>query len=39
MGIFDEIKKLARPGYDDEDEDFDTFEAPERREVFEDRRP
>ena len=39
MGIFDEIKKLARPGYEDEDEDFDTFEAPERREVFEDRRP
>lgn len=39
MGIFDEIKKLAHPGYDDEDDDFDTFEAPVRKEVFEDRRP
>ena len=39
MGIFDEIKKLAHPGYEDEDEDFDTFEEPVRKEVFEDRRP
>ena len=38
MGIFDEIKKLAHPGYDDEDDDFDTFEEPVRKEVFEDRR-
>ena len=39
MGIFDEIKKLAHPGYEDEDEDFDTFEEPVRKEVIEDRRP
>ena len=39
MGIFDEIKKLAHPGYEDEDDDFDTFEEPVRKEVFEDRKP
>ena len=37
MGIFDELKKLTQP-YEDEDEDFDAFVEPPRREVFEDRR-
>ena len=39
MGFLDEIKKLAHPGIDDEDEDFDEFEETPRKEVFEDRRP
>ena len=39
MGIFDEIKKLAHPGYEDEDDDFEEFEVPAKKEVFEDRRP
>ena len=39
MGIFDELKKLTQP-YEDEDEDFDAFVEPPRREreVFEERR-
>lgn len=37
MSFIDEFKKWTRP-YDDEDEDYDDFEEPERREVFEDRR-
>ena len=39
MGIFDEIKKLTHPGYEDEDDDFEEFEVPAKKEVFEDRRP
>ena len=39
MGFLDEIKKLAHPGIDDEDEDFDTFEEPAPKEVFENRKP
>ena len=37
MSFIDEFKKWTRP-YEDEDEDYDDFEEPERREVFEDRR-
>ena len=37
MGIFDDIKKWAHP-YEDEDEDFEDFEEPVRRDAFEDRR-
>ena len=39
MGIFDEIKKLANPGYVDEDDDFEEFEVPAKKEVFEERKP
>ena len=37
MGFLDELKKLTHP-YEDEDEDFEAFEAPPRRDSFEDRR-
>ena len=38
MGLFDEFKRLAHP-YEDEDEEYDDFEEPTRREsAFEDRR-
>ena len=37
MGIFDEIKKLTHPGYEDEDDDFEEFEVPAKKEVFESR--
>ena len=39
MSILDELKKLAHP-YEDEDEEFEDFEEPARssRDVFEDRR-
>ena len=36
MSIFDELRKLAHP-YDDEDDDFEEFEEPVRKEVFEER--
>ena len=39
MGIFDEIKKLTHPGYEDEDDDFEEFEVPAKKEVFEERKP
>ena len=39
MGIFDEIKKLANPGYVDEDDDFEEFEVPAKKEGFEERKP
>ena len=39
MSILDELKKWTHP-YEDEDEDYDDFEEPARKEpVFEDRRP
>ena len=37
MGIFDELKKLTHPGYEDEDDDFEEFEAPVKKDVFESR--
>ena len=37
MGLIDDIKKWAHP-YEDEDEDFEEFEEPSRRDIFEDRR-
>ena len=37
MGIFDELKKLTHPGYEDEDDDFEEFEAPAKKDVFESR--
>ena len=37
MGFLDELKKLTHP-YEDEDEEFEAFEAPPRRDSFEDRR-
>ena len=37
MGIFDEFKRLAHP-YEDEDDDFEDFEEPARRDDFEERR-
>ena len=37
MGIIDELKKLAHP-YDDEDDDFEEFDREPRRDAFEDRR-
>ena len=37
MGIFDEIKKLTHPGYEDEDDDFEEFEVPAKKDVFESR--
>ena len=38
MGIFDELKKLTHP-YEDEDEEFEDFGEPPRKETFEERRP
>ena len=37
MSILDELKKLAHP-YEDEDDDFEEFEEAPRKDVFEDRR-
>ena len=37
MSLLDEFKKLTHP-YDDEDEEYEDFEEPVRREPFEDRR-
>ena len=37
MSFIDDIKKWAHP-YEDEDDDFEEFEEPVRRDVFEDRR-
>lgn len=37
MGLIDDIKKWAHP-YEDEDDDFEEFEEPSRRDIFEDRR-
>ena len=37
MGFIDELKKLTHP-YEDEDEEFEEFEEPARRDSFEDRR-
>ena len=37
MSLLDEFKKLNHP-YDDEDEEYEDFEEPVRREPFEDRR-
>ena len=37
MSILDELKKLAHP-YEDEDEEFEDFEDDPRRDAFEDRR-
>ena len=37
MSFIDEIKKWTRP-YEDEDEDYEEFEMPERRDSFEERR-
>ena len=38
MGFIDELKKLTHP-YEDEDEEFEEFEEPSRRDTFEERRP
>ena len=37
MSIIDELKKWTHP-YEDEDDDFEEFEEPGRKDVFEDRR-
>ena len=37
MSFIDDIKKWAHP-YEDEDDDFEEFEEPVRRDVFDDRR-
>ena len=37
MSIIDELKKWTHP-YEDEDDDFEEFEEPVRRDEFEDRR-
>ncbi len=37
MSIIDELKKWTHP-YEDEDDDFEEFEEPVRKDVFEDRR-
>ncbi len=37
MSIIDELKKWTHP-YEDEDDDFEEFEEPSRRDVFEDHR-
>ena len=37
MSILDELKKLAHP-YEDEDEEFEDFEEPPRKDTFEDHR-
>ena len=37
MSIIDELKKLAHP-YEDEDEDFEDFEETPRKDAFEERR-
>lgn len=37
MSIIDELKKWTHP-YEDEDEEFEDFEEPSRKDVFEDRR-
>ena len=37
MGFIDDLKKLTHP-YDDDEDEFEEFEEPPRREVFEDRR-
>ena len=37
MSIIDELKKWTHP-YEDEDDDFEDFEEPARRDDFEDRR-
>ena len=37
MSLLDDLKKWTHP-YVDEDEEFEEFEEPERRDVFEDRR-
>ena len=38
MGFIDELKKLTHP-YEDEDEEFEEFEEPSRRDTIEERRP
>ena len=38
MSFLDELKKLTHP-YEDEDEEFEDFEEPPRKDSFEDRRP